>query len=149
MQGKQTQHNPYLVIKLATWLLLFGVFMGTSLTSPAYSKNNDSLRAILDTLSADSLRISTLYKLSWNYMFSAPDTARQYARSMMELAGKTDDKPSYGNGLNLLGISHDVEGRYDSSLYYFLTFLAHAQEIEDTKTEARATNNLCIVYQNI
>ena len=112
------------------------------------NKIADSLLQVIATTSSDSVKINALNKLSWEYMYSKPDTTKIIARSAIKLWKKSFKKDLLVNSINDLATSFAVKGEFDSSLVYFNQAKIAAKNLDNRKLKAMVQNNIGLVYWN-
>ncbi|MEQ8625231.1 MAG: tetratricopeptide repeat protein [Vicingaceae bacterium] len=112
------------------------------------NKKVDSLKMVIESSSSDSSKINALNKLSWEYMYSKPDTTKIIARSAIKLWKKPYKKSLLVNSINDLATSFAVKGEFDSSLVYFNKAKDEAKNLDNRKLKAMVQNNIGLVYWN-
>ena len=112
------------------------------------NKTTDSLLQVIAKSSSDSLKINALNKLSWEFMYTKPDTTKIIARSAIKLWKNSFSKSLLVNSLNDLATSFAVKSEFDSSLTFFNQAKAEAKGLSNQKLKAMVQNNIGLVYWN-
>jgi len=103
-----------------------------------------SYEEIEDTLLVDKLnRIAffSVIKSDEKGVFIARKT-RKIARSKGYFVRETD-------AINIIGIDFDINGKFDSSAYYFNLYLANSELLNDSTRMGRALNNLGMLHWHL
>jgi signal transduction histidine kinase len=96
----------------------------------------------------DSSQLENRLKVLLDMCYRNPDSARIGLRNfLLELDG-----PHYnyfhGKALNIIGISFDVSGQYDSAFHYYQEALLHAYAAKVPKLQAAILNNIGLIHWN-
>lgn len=122
------------------WLffLVFTSFISTAQNN----KEVDSLKTMLNTVLDDSIKVSVLNKIAFNYVFNDKAQAYKYLNQSEKLA--QSKKLLYGQNeiLNIKGILYDISGNSDSSYFYFNKAHEMSKKYNFKDHEARSLNNL-------
>ena len=102
----------------------------------------DSLLQVLASEKTDTQRVNLFNELAWELKFDAPDSARAFLDSALNLAKRTGFKKGEGDALNYRGVIEDIHGRPDSTIYYFHKALDIRRSLGDSAGVASLYNNL-------
>lgn len=114
--------------------------------SAAGSSDTDSLAAALRAASTDSVRVTILNQLAFEFHRTDPARTRAYAEAALDLASQLGIGSAIARSRQLLGIYHWTQGDYRESLRSHLTALALYEDQEDSAGLARSYNNIGAVY---
>ncbi|NQZ78543.1 MAG: sensor histidine kinase [Ekhidna sp.] len=94
----------------------------------------------------DSVEVINLIRSSEEAVYINADSARILALKALRISNQTDY--SFGQGLSLskLGVSYQVQGQYDSALFFLNQSLEIWHDVNDSAEIANVTNNIGIVY---
>ena len=121
-------------------------------TFHGYSQNNDivdSLIKKLKTTKVDSLRVTYLNELSWEYLNNNPDSSFFYANKAKLLAEKNNYKAGLATSLNRIGAYYRILGDYDMAIKSLNHALQIENEINNPYGIARANGQLTLLYTNM
>ena len=112
--------------------------------SLVYSQNNEipDLVALINSTKNDSIKVDAYNKLTWRYIFSDKDKAKNILNTTEKYALKTNQKFGYNTFLNNKGIFYDVNGFSDSAKIYFEKAIAYSQKYKFPVHEQNSLNNL-------
>lgn len=85
-------------------------------------------------------------KLSWEKMYTRPDTAKLLSGKAFELSQEMLFDEGLVQSAKLLGIAHDVTSDLDSALYYYQYALNLTQQTGDLFQRASLLSNTGLVY---
>lgn len=111
----------------------------------AQKLNTDSLVQVLET-GLDTAKVDAAVALGWAFYSSAPDKTLLYGQKALLISTKLNDKTRRATALNIIGLAHDMQGRFDSAVFYYEQTLRQYEELENKKGVANSYNNLGIVY---
>ncbi|MDZ7650168.1 MAG: hypothetical protein U5K54_25250 [Cytophagales bacterium] len=97
----------------------------------AQSSKVDSLKHLLATATNDSAKVEISIQISWEYVWSWPDSTIRYANKALELARHSDQKPQQADLLDLLGFAYVEMGNFSIGLEKAFEALAIAKEVDD------------------
>ncbi len=130
-----------ITITAAFWVILH--------TVPVYAQTNrvDSLHALLraaqnatqNTLQ-DSVVVTILNDLAFDYRYRAPDSILAYAQQAGELAERIGYSKGLARALTLVGYAYNQQGRYDLSFERYSSALQISTELADKNGIASAQN---------
>lgn len=128
-------------IKIVTRvLLLLLVFV---LNSHAQIESTiDSLHNALETETIDTNKIKQLNALVRSTLFSNTDQALTYATAFDSIADQVGDPAEMARGTNFIGMCHQVGGRPDSAITYYLAALHEYEALNDTLYQGILLNNI-------
>jgi signal transduction histidine kinase len=107
----------------------------------------DSLEHALMTEAGED-RISILNELGSKLFYSDTKKARAYCIEALALAIKTGNEEEKLDAMNTIGITYDIEGKRDSSRFYFNLVYEGSIETANPKRRAAALNNLGMWHWN-
>lgn len=117
-------------------------------TIVAQNERIDRLKSLISDAN-DTSRIKALAELGFEYAFINADTSRIYSRKALSQARDIGFERGQADAVNNLAISFDIQGEYDSALFYFLSALRIYESLGYKPGIARALNNCGIVFQNL
>lgn len=107
----------------------------------------DSLLNRLETETNDTQIVDVYNWLSWEYKYSDPELAYKYGNKALGHARKMGD---FNRGISAayhkLGVTHQVRGNYDSTLYYYIESLKLQQGVGDPRNTASLANNIAAIH---
>ncbi len=110
------------------------------------AQNTDSLKAHLNTVSNDSIRLDILNKIARKYVFTNQDSSRKYAQKGLELAVKQNKHQLQAKFLNYIGICYEIQGYYKKGLQHYFDALRINDSLNNKKEMAKNLNNIALVY---
>lgn len=116
--------------------------------SSAQSKQGDSLKALLDSAKADTMRINALIGLSKYYSRLSPDESIRYGLEAMELAQRLGSKKDVALALKYIGMSYYFQGEYLETINYWQQAKSTFDSIGDRLGVANMLNNIGAIYFN-
>ena len=116
-------------VRLILFIFLF------SIADQSFAQNSqiDSLKAVLPTIEEDTSRVKLFIELGNKYRFLEIDSSYVYFKKAVELAEKINAKGFMADALIDVGINHQIQGTYDSTLHFFQKSLEVATEMGDRK----------------
>lgn len=122
-------------------IMLFFIFI-PFFCSGQNSQEIDSLKALAISSKNDSIKVSVLNKIAFQYIFNDKKQCLYFLNQSEELA--KSKKLIYGQNeiLNIRGVLHDVSGNSDSAYFYFQKALILSKKHNFKTIEARSVNNL-------
>lgn len=129
------------------YCLLLSVYFAFYFTAAAQLKI-DSLQASLAESSADSNRVKTLNRLSWNLRSIDPKLAMGYALQSERLAQEIHFDRGRGDAYNTIGVIHYRRGEYIEATKAHLQALSIREMIGDRVGMALSYINLGNVYSD-
>ena len=92
-------------------LILSGFMLGFTPITKAL--NTDSLFTIwADTSQTVEERCNALYEISWDLLWTDPDSSRKLAHSFGELARESGEWKLEGKAYNTIGVTYYLQGDY-------------------------------------
>lgn len=128
--------------------LLPAVFAVFLLTHEAYSQRADSLKRVLSSQPADTVKVKTLLEISSLLWRSEPDSAIHYAGQANAMAEKTAFPIGKAMALKNTGLAYYVKGDYLNVLNYWQQSLETYRAINDKIGIGNLLNNIGAVYFN-
>ena len=105
--------------------------------------NTDSLKLSLKNVQADTLKVSTLAELSFNYALTKPDSGILYAQQAISLAKKIGNEKSEALAMLCYSWALWVYADYDKAADFALKSLQLFQQRKDYEMIASANNGHC------
>ncbi|MEE9407313.1 MAG: sensor histidine kinase [Polaribacter sp.] len=130
-------------MKLRFTVVLFFIFF-ISHTSKSQNKRLDSL-INLSLKVTDTLLISVLNDISWEYKNSNQDTALYFGKKALKKSKEINHKKAIAKSYNSIGNVFQAKSNKDSALYYHKKSLNLKIEIKDSIGIADTYNNLGII----
>lgn len=109
----------------------------------------DSLLEVLPTLSEDTTKAKTYYRIARILAFSDPERSLEYGFKALALSEKLDFNKGIVNAYARLGDAKENQGDDVSALKFRLKELKKYQEINDQKEVCRVMENIGISYSNL
>ena len=132
---------------------LIYIFLGLivcDFQTQAQGKQVDSLKQLLAQSEEDTSAYNILRLLSWNIMFSYPDTALSYAQQALLLPNNLNDEPRKSEALLLCGTAWSVIGNYPLAINYLLKGVRIEEELKTIRTnDVWIIPTLQLYYYNI
>lgn len=128
-------------------LFLLCLLSSMSLSASAQNVNNDSLLNIIKTTTGKS-KIDALNQLAENIVYDKPQAAKQYSLQSITLAKEIDYQEGLAKGYNEAGISYDVSGLYDRSIFFYEKSYNIFNKLNNLKGRGGALNNVGLIYWN-
>nr|WP_319570078.1 sensor histidine kinase [uncultured Draconibacterium sp.] len=97
----------------------------------------------------DSIKVSCLNELSWEYHINQPDSALIYANEAKLIAEKIGFKAGVATSLNRIGEIERIQGNFEQAIKTFIKALQIEREIDNTYGIARAYGQLTLLYTSI
>ncbi len=112
-----------------------------------YSQRADSLWKLFRNVSnPDSIRLSALYELGWDYLYTNPDSTYILGLKQLEMARQKNLKKYESKALNTIGASFQVRGNYVKAIESYQQCLKIMEELDDKKGIASAMGNIGSLY---
>lgn len=133
-------------------IILQALFLGLILIlvqNKTYAQSlqeTDSLLQVVETTADDSLKVHTLNKLAFNYLFNYPDTSFFYIKKGLLLAEKKSLLYGKSQLLNTKGLFFDITGKKDSAEFFLNEALKLSQEHLFLQMEMMTLNNLGLFH---
>lgn len=80
-------------------------------------------------------------------LYSKPDSARVYGFAYVALAEKSENAITLADAFQLVGISHDIQGKADSAIYYYNRSLDLFSSEKDSLYMSMILSNMGLTYQ--
>jgi serine phosphatase RsbU (regulator of sigma subunit)/tetratricopeptide (TPR) repeat protein len=108
----------------------------------------DSLKQVLKTAKADTIKLKALFSLAGEYYLAKPDSAIFYISNALELAQKISDKKAIGEAYGWLGylVNKTDPGK---AIEYYKQSLEIRKELGDREGMATSLNNLAYTYRQM
>ena len=116
--------------------------------SQAQSNQGDSLKALLETTEADTLRLNVLIALSKHYCRTSADESIQYGLQALKIAQQLGSKKDVAVALKYLGMSHYFQSEWLETINYWQQSKIMFDSIGDKQGVANMLNNLGAIYFN-
>ena len=144
MDHRLNNHGPStgctrIIFILDKWLLRLKkltllLFLLSSLAIQGQTRRDSLLEAWRDENQPDTLRMSALYQIGHEYIYSRPDTAFYYSQQLYDIATRLGDKVYMARALNLQGSAFWQQGVYSRAMDNFYRSL---ELFEETGNEKR------------
>lgn len=125
-------------ILLSIWVFL----IASSMLSAQQQLVIDSLESILTSTKYDSVKVITMQKLWWEYLFSKPEVAKTYLRKGLDLSREIRFVSGEALILRSFGATYYHAGDYDQACQYSNEALAI---YEKTKNQVGIANSLATI----
>lgn len=132
--------TPYRFIAIAAGLLCFN--------TTAFSNETDSLKKILASNIADTIRVNTLNALSKIYFDANPDSSVIIGAASKELAERINYKPGLALAIKDMGIGYYLQGKYVEAVKTWQQAIEVYQQLGDKTGVANMLSNQGAVYFN-
>ena len=133
-------------IKLVLFASLFSSFIHFL---SAQNAQTDSLGHELTKELDDTVRIHTMGKLAWTFVFNNPDTAISIIDDAITLSRKVDWQEGLANSLKVKGIGHSIKSEFSESLQAYEEGLAIHESMNDSDKIAASHVNIGLLYSNM
>jgi signal transduction histidine kinase len=97
----------------------------------------------------DSAQVNSLNKQVMEIVYSNTAKAKDLCFRSITLAKSINFKKGEASANSRLGIAYDVEGQYDSAIYYYRIAYGINKKIGNKKGQGAALSNIGLVYLNI
>jgi tetratricopeptide (TPR) repeat protein len=124
---------------------LFCLILAVSILNPAIAQNNDSLIAVLDTVSGER-KVKTLNELFRDQLHKDPVKALGYTREALNLATEIGDNRGQAASYNNLGVAYRNQGALDKALEYYITSMKIYETLGNKEGIATTKNNIANIY---
>ncbi len=116
-------------------------------TSGVYAQRSDSLWALYkNTKNNDTTRLSALYEIAWDLIYTNPDSTYLLGQKQLEIAQAKKLKKQESKAYNTIGASFQVRGNYVKAIDSYQKCLKLMEELGDTKGIASAMGNIGSLY---
>lgn len=96
----------------------------------------------------DTLKVIQLNDSCYKFLYNNSDLVKKMAFESILLSEKLNYLKGKARALNVLGSSYDVNGNYDSALYYYQLSLEIQIKINNKKGQGAALSNIGLTYLN-
>ncbi|WP_025744012.1 tetratricopeptide repeat protein [Aquimarina pacifica] len=127
--------------------LLFFLILSV-LTASLFGQNKktiDSLLAMYQNQSLDTVKINTANNIVNYYMYRSSDKAKKYAFELLDISKKINSKKGKSLGLYQLGVVYNNLDQLDSAKYYYTSSLELAKDLNDPTCVSKAYRGLAIL----
>ena len=115
--------------------------------SAVYSQRSDSLWALYkNTKNQDSIRLTALYEMAWDLIYTNPDSSFALGKKQLEMARAKKLKKFESKALNTIGASYQVRGNFVKAIDSYQQCLKIMEELGDKKGIASAMGNIGSLY---
>ena len=108
----------------------------------AQTKNIDSLKIQLQQTQDDSLRVSLLEKISYEFLYFKPDSSRFYIDQSLKLATKNNYDRGIALAHNRKGTYYVITSKYKQAIEEFMKALPYYKKLQDTVGLSETYGNL-------
>ena len=108
----------------------------------------DSLENLLSKTTQDTLKILLLNDLAWEYAYTSPQKAQEYAQKSLELSLKTKFSRGQASSYGMLGIIKDIQGESQEALNFYLKELAIEEKLGNKSSIAATLTNIGALHFN-
>jgi len=112
----------------------------------AVNAQPDSLKHVLAETNADPVRLTCLGKLSYDYIYSNPDSAAKYVQQFILLAQQMKSDSALSAAYQAYGEFYSITGNYPQALEQWLKSLQIAERAKSHLLVDKATLNLSRSY---
>ena len=96
----------------------------------------------------DTLLVNQLNDSCYKFLYNNSDLVKKMAFESISISEKLNYLKGKAKALNVLGSSYDVNGNYDSALYYYQLSLTIQIKINNKKGQGAALSNIGLTYLN-
>ncbi len=96
----------------------------------------------------DTLKVNLLNDSCYKLLYNNSDLVKKMAFESILLSEKLNYMKGKAKAFNVLGSSYDVNGNYDSALYYYQLSLGIQIKINNKKGQGAALSNIGLTYLN-
>jgi class 3 adenylate cyclase len=114
----------------------------------AQNTAGDSLKAVLESAKADTVKLNTLIALSKHYCRTSANESIQYGMQALDIARQLDSKKDIAQALKYIGMSYYFQGKYLETINYWQQSKATFDSIGDKLGVANMLNNIGAIYFN-
>jgi adenylate cyclase len=136
-----------MIKKMAGIVLVNIVFLGCFYTT-VFANEVDSLKKILSTTIADSIRVDVLNALSKSLFNTNPDTSIVIAAAAKSLAESINYKPGLALAFKNIGKGYYLEGKYKEAVLNWQQAIEVYKILDDKTGVANMLSNQGAVYYN-
>jgi len=128
------------------FIIILSIFILNSKSIAQDTQVIDSLKQVLKTAKADTIKLKALFSLAGEYYLAKPDSAIFYISNALELAQKITDKKAIGEAYGWLGylVNKTDPGK---AIEYYNQSLEIRKELGDREGMATSLNNLAYTYR--
>jgi tetratricopeptide (TPR) repeat protein len=131
-------------------IILLFLFLLLAHVSRSLAGNIDSLMKVWENKSLpDSTRLWAVNALAKEYVYEDPDSTEKLARKAVAWAKKINSKKWEINGLNVIGVSYALRGKFIEALDYFKQSLVLSEELQDKLVLSYALGNIGNIYRTL
>jgi len=128
---------------------LFFIFMiFISLKGYPQDSKTDSLKALVQTATADSAKVNLLNTISYSLFTSAPAEAIDYGKQALKLAEEINFKKGVAYSLKNIGLGFYMQSNFPEVLNYWDQSLKVFESLGDKLGVSNLLNNLGAIYFN-
>jgi signal transduction histidine kinase len=125
---------------------VFFVLLCVAAHSRAQHKRIDTLRLALSKAEVDSVRLTALSNLSFEYFISNPDSAIVFAQQAYDLAGKLKKPQAQATMLNDMANAYAAVGDYVKGIQFYFKALRVFERLNDVAGIVKVYNNIGATY---
>ena len=129
-------------------LIIYIVLLFVSNSAFSQQSKIDSLINVVNETKDDSLKYDLVNRISFTYIFRAPEKFMPFAKKHLKSAKEVDFKNGIANLYNNIGIYYDVQGIRDSSKLYFTKALNYSKNNQLHNVHSKSLNNLGMFHWN-
>ncbi len=133
-------------------LILYLIFFHAHIQAQTNQKQDSLAQIFIDSLNYVTdrpHRIDLLNEISWILKTSAPEEAKTFASSAVELAKRIKDQKRLATAYNRLGIIEGRRSEFRKAIVYYDSALVIEENISNQRGIARASNQLAAAYRSI
>lgn len=108
----------------------------------------DSLKRRLEEQLADTVRLSILNAIAFDYRSRDADSTLFFGKQAFNLAHSLGDQKWTNRSMYSQGVGHHIKGDFDSAVFYYQAAIPLAQETKDLRGLSKLYNNLGLVDWN-
>ncbi len=130
--------------------IILTLILTSLLTQVAFSKSKiDSLLVVLQNTDEDTIMVSALEKLSWEYHRTHPEKTVYFAKRGLEISKKLEYPIGIIKAKNILAVGYSIQGKLDLAIENFKESIKLAEETNNHIHICRTYNNLGRTYMKI
>jgi tetratricopeptide (TPR) repeat protein len=109
--------------------------------------NTDSLLKVWNTKSFhDTIRLRSLSKAAWNYLFRNTDSAVLLTNTLLNYSAEKQQSSFIPDGYNMLGVADYLKGNFHEALFYYEKSLQLFRIADNKKNMANEYGNMGIIF---
>ncbi|MFD2201527.1 tetratricopeptide repeat protein [Shivajiella indica] len=108
----------------------------------------DSLSALIENTTVDSVRVEAMMALAWEKMYKDPEEAKNLGLKGISFLKSIENLRIEGYAYTVMGVVYWVSSSYDSAIYYLNKSGEAYLKKNDSRGLAAVYNNISLVYQN-